>query len=170
MKKLFLPLILLLGAAAIAGWYVFLRDDGDAANGRNGVFSDSGKAGQDTDDVPFGDPPTEEELNREKLLREHARPQEFIILSYAARKNLLGETVIEGSLTNNAELTAYRDLRLIIYFDDNAGNAIDSAGQTVFDKIAPGGGKAEFKLKEKGPRKAREVRVKLKDAIVDAPG
>lgn len=166
MKKLALPLILLLGGGIFAVWYFVLPSDSDN-NHATGIHSDSTNTG-DPDDVPFGDPPSEEEKEREKLLREHARPQEFIVLTYSTRKNLLGETVIEGSMTNNAEATAYRDLQMIMYFDNADGIPIDSASQTVFEQMLPGG-KAEFRLKEKGPRKAKEVRLLIKDAVVDQP-
>lgn len=168
MKKLALPLILLIGGGIFAVWYFVLPSDSTPEPEKNGIHADSTASG-DPDDVPFGDPPSEEELEREKLLREHARPQEFIVLTYSTRRNLVGETVIEGNMTNNAELTAYRDLQLMIYFDNTDGIAIDSASQTVFEQMVPGG-KAEFKLKEKGPRKAKEVRVLIKDALVAQPG
>ena len=166
MKKLILPLILVIGGGLFAGWYFYLDGKDDKPETENTVVSDSAKGGSDSDDVPFGDPPTEEELNREKLLREHARPSEFIMITFGNRKNILGETVVEGTMTNNAELTTFRDLQLMLYFEDGSGQPIDSASQTVFERMPPGG-KAEFKLKEKGPRKAKEVRVMVKDAVVE---
>jgi hypothetical protein len=169
MKKIAIPFAVAF-LAALGSWYFLWRDTGEDndGKGKNGTEQTTPNALTEQDSVPFGDPPSEEELEREQRIKEHARPGEFVEVQFEARKNILGETVAEGTLKNNAELTSYRDLQLMIYFENEEGDPIDSASQVVFEKILPGK-KTEFKVKEKGPRKAKNVSIRVHDALVEDP-
>ncbi|MEM0997246.1 MAG: hypothetical protein AAGN35_09215 [Bacteroidota bacterium] len=167
MKKLALPIVVVLVVGAGTAFY-FLRDPGEAAlksNNQEQTVPD-GMTAQDS--VPFGDPPSPDELEREQKLKEHARPGDFIEVQFEARKNILGETVAEGTLKNKAELTAYRDLQLMLYFEDELGEPLDSASQVIFEKILPDG-ETKFKIKQKGPRKSKGLNIRVHDAVVEDP-
>ncbi len=161
MKKTLIPALIVLAVAA--GVYVMFFMD----RGEDGETSDpntelaEGEGPEDT--LPPA--PTPEELRRQQRLNEHARPHEFITLNYSSRRNLLGEAVIEGSMSNTAELTKYSDMRLVIYFDDELGNTADSASQVVFEQIKPGE-TTEFRMKEKQPKRT-EVRLRIAEAEAD---
>lgn len=159
MKKTLLPIVLVI-ALAVTGYFVFFNGKGedDPKNGTEQVESG------DTSDSSASeeDEPSPLELEREQRLNERARPQEFVALNYQDRRNLLGEVVIEGSLTNNSELTMYKDFQLMIYFRDSEGMITDSASQVVFEQLTPGE-TAPFKIKEKAPRKV-DIMVQIADA------
>ncbi len=149
MKKTLIPIILIL-TLALGVYFIFFYDKGDSApaTGTENVDANGlDSAGTSTDE------PSPLELEREQRLNERARPQDFVALNYQDRRNLLGEVIIEGSLTNNSELTMYKDFQLMIYFRDSEGMITDSASQVVFEQLTPGE-KAPFKIKEKAPRKA----------------
>lgn len=161
MKKLLLPTILIL-VLAVGGYFVFFVDQNEENKDGKETVEMTDEQENTSEEEPKQ--PTEEELKKQKRLMEHARPQEFIDLRYSSKRNIVGESVIEGSFLNNAELTTYNDLRLMIYFENEDGDPVDSASQVVFGTMAPGE-KVDFRLKEKGPRKT-EVRLDLVEADV----
>lgn len=156
MKKTLVPAILVL-ALAVGGYFMFLYEPGEKGDseGQEQVEADSNA-------VALPAQPTPEDLRRQQRLDEHARPNDFIATNFKSRRNLLGEAIIEGSFTNNAELTIYQDFQVMIYFEDELGNVADSASQVVFETIKPGE-MVEFRLKEKQPKRT-EVRLKVLEA------
>lgn len=165
MNKVVLSLLLV---AAVAGgtYYLFFSKDRNAhTSAEKSKETPEAPVFTPDDTLPFGDPPDEEELERTKMLKEHARPAEFVKVDFAHRRNILGETVVEGTLVNQAELTTYRDLQLVLYFDNAEGVAMDSASEVVFETIMPQK-QTTFRLKQKGPRKAKDVRLRLHNALV----
>ena len=165
MKKSLIPIVLVLALAAGA-YFIFFYDNGEKADGKGDQTESREGGGQDREgNSEEEDDPSPLELEREQRLNERARPHEFVALNYNDRRNLLGEVVIEGSLTNNAELTMYRDFQLMIYFLDSDGGKTDSASVGVFEEITPGE-TAPFKVKQKGPRKT-EILVKIQEAAAE---
>lgn len=160
MKRILLPIILV-AVLAVGGYFVFFYGQGGADSSDSGEGSELAEGGQGSE-MAEELPPSPEEIARQQRLIERARPMEFVDMRYTSRRNLLMETIIEGTLENNAELTAYKDLQLMIYFVDEEGKKLDSASQVIFETLSPGA-KVPFKLKEKGPRKA-DVRLDLLDA------
>ena len=165
MKKSLIPIVLVLALAAGA-YFIFFYDTGEKTDGKGDqTESREGRKGREGTDGEGTDDPSPLELEREQRLNERARPREFVALNYNDRRNLLGEVIIEGSLTNNAELTMYRDFQLMIYFLDSEGDKTDSASVGVFEEITPGE-TAPFKVKQKGPRKS-EILVKIQEAAAE---
>ena len=72
--------------------------------------------------------------------------------------------VVEGTMTNNAQLTTYREVRMMMYFDDSESAVMDSTAKVLFESLAPGA-KSAFKLKEKGPKRSKSIRLMVADAI-----
>lgn len=164
MKKI-LPVTAILVVLAIGAYFLFFYDQSEPNGNENGTEDTRPGPIAPGDSTIEDEQPSELEVRREKLLKEHARPDEFVQLSFDYKKNLLGETIVEGQLTNNAELTTYRDFQLMVYFDDSESDVLDSASQVVFAEVKPGA-KTDFKLKHKGPRRAKSIRLKLSDAKV----
>ncbi len=158
MNKTIIPIILI-AVLGVGGYFIFFNDKGEGENSQKTEHVE----GNDTDSTQQDEPETNPlVLEREQRLNERARPQEFVALNYQNRRNLLGEVIIEGSLTNNSELTMYKDFQLMVYFRNSDGMISDSASQIVFEQLTPGE-TAPFKLKEKGARKTT-VTVQIVDA------
>jgi hypothetical protein len=102
---------------------------------------------------------------REAQLREASMPEDFLQISIDPKKNLLGESVIEGTIENRASTTTYKDFELMIYWQDEVGAVMDSAAEVVFERLEAGE-KLDFKTKRKGPRKSKAIQVKLRGAKV----
>lgn len=164
MKKAMIPLV----AALLVGAYFlfFVKSEPKTDDARDTTTTTATNAADSTrDSMPFGDPPSELEKQREQMMHEHARPEAYVKLSFDYRKNILGETVVEGAMTNNAQHTTYRDVRLMVYFDDAESTVLDSASQVIFEAVAPGA-KADFRIKEKGPKRGKSIRVQVADAAI----
>lgn len=161
MKKTLLPVILIL-VLGIGGYFTLFYnpdDENDPSDPKEQMLSSDEDNNEENEEV---DP---DALEREQRLVERARPAEFVDLNYTSRRNLLNETIVEGSFSNNAELTMYSEFQLMVYFSNTEGYFVDSASQVVFEQIVPGE-TAPFKIKQKGPRKAG-VSVKIIKAKAD---
>jgi|GEM_PF-4483037 len=161
MKKTLLPVILIL-VLGIGGYFTLFYNPDQESNSK-GEQEQVDTSSSDTEEETAETDPMA--LEREQRLAERARPGEFVNLNYTSRRNLLGESIVEGSLSNSAELTMYSEFQMMVYFADAEGYFVDSASQVVFEQIVPGE-TAPFKLKQKGPRKA-EVSVKIIKAKAD---
>lgn len=150
MKKTLIPIILI-AVIGVGGYFFFFNDKGedDSKNKTENVEGNDSGGDSTKQDEPETNPLV---LEREQRLNERARPQDFVALNYQDRRNLLGEVIVEGSLTNNSELTMYKDFQLMVYFRNSDGMISDSASQIVFEQLTPGE-TAPFKLKEKAARK-----------------
>lgn len=150
--------ILLLVAAVllIVGVYlIFFHDKGGSANATENVA-----------DVPT-DTSANSPLGKRKLqlAAEQAQPKDYVEISVDPKKNLLGETVIEGKITNKAMYTTYKDFELMIHWNDEAGQPLDSAVEMVLESLDPGEN-VEFKTKRKGPRRSKSIVTKLRAAAI----
>jgi hypothetical protein len=103
--------------------------------------------------------------NREALLHEKDVPTDFVEVQIDPKKNLFGESVIDGSIRNKATRAVYKDFELMIYWQDETGAVMDSAAEVIFGNLNPGES-LEFKTKRRGPRKSKSIRVKVNDAKV----
>lgn len=151
MKHLLLPTLLI--ALLAVGFYFFYPTELSQPPAESGESSlVEGEIEKSEEPLK----PSPEELLQQQRLIEHARPQEFIEVKYETKKNLLGESIIEGTFLNQSEMTTYRDVQLMIYFQNENGVSVDSASQMVFEVLERGVPK-EFRLKERGPKKTKAV-------------
>lgn len=107
------------------------------------------------------------EKRRNTLEMEAAHPQDYVKLEVDPKKNLFGETVIEGNILNASKLTTYRDFELMIHWNDDAGMPLDSAVEVVLERLDPGEN-VDFKTKRRGPRKSRSTTLTLRAAKASA--
>jgi hypothetical protein len=104
--------------------------------------------------------------HREAVLRELDKPADFLEVHVDPKKNLFGESVLDGSIRNKATATRYHDIELMIYWQDEVGAVMDSAAEIIFEDLDPGE-TLDFKTKRKGPRKSKAILVKLHGAKAD---
>lgn len=152
-------LILLVGA-----YFLFFQNsNGEATeNGKNDSIQAAVSSSPAQPDMEQN---AKDEMHRLKLMAEHTRPSEFLNVSIDPKKNVFGESVIEGIITNKAELTTYKEFELMIYWNDEKGMLLDSAAEIIFESVEPGK-TAAFKTKRKGPRKGKSIMMSIRDAKI----
>jgi hypothetical protein len=157
-NKLLIPVTALV--LAVAAYFLFFSEAKPGGSG-----SDAGSTEDSLKQADLDAAVAAKEKERMILMNEHTRPEEFLAVEIDPKKNLLGESIIEGEISNKASKTTYQDVELMIHWNDEAGMVLDSAIEVVFGQVAPAA-KLTFKTKRKGPRKARSTIVHVRDAKV----
>ncbi len=98
--------------------------------------------------------------------KEKKNPVAFLSVNSRDKQNLVGQTVIKGSVSNNAKVCAYKDVQLELSFFSKTGTLLLQTNETVYDKIEPGKS-ASFKAKEFAPKGADSVAIKVTGAKID---
>src|SRR5450759_3549675 len=92
------------------------------------------------------------EATRESLQdKETKNPQNFLTVSGHDRHNILGQTVVKGTVTNKATVASYKDVDLKLDFYSKTGTLLETDKETVFEIIGPGQSK-NFKTKYFAPK------------------
>lgn len=92
--------------------------------------------------------------------KEKKNPVVFLSVNSRDKHNLLGQTVIKGSVSNNAKVCTYKDVQLELSFFSKTGTLLLKTKETVYDKIEPGKS-VNFKAKEFAPKGADSVEIKV---------
>jgi hypothetical protein len=90
-------------------------------------------------------------------------PDKFINATCSDKKNLLGQTVVKGSLHNNAKVVAYKDVELKLSFYSKTGALLEEDHETVYETVQPGTN-ASFKTKLFTPKGTDSVAIKVVSA------
>lgn len=88
------------------------------------------------------------EVMREK---EEKNPSDFLIVKANDRRNLFGQTVIKGTLTNKARIAIFKDIALKLSFYSKTNVLLETDKETVFEVLHPGESKS-FKTKYFAPK------------------
>ncbi|MDQ6756671.1 MAG: FxLYD domain-containing protein [Bacteroidota bacterium] len=92
------------------------------------------------------------EVTKETLKsKERKTPENFIIVSGHDRRNILGQTVVKGTITNKASVATYKDVDVKLDFYSKTGTLLETDKETVYEIIAPGQSK-NFKTKYFAPK------------------
>ena len=92
------------------------------------------------------------ELTKENLLeKEQKNPQGFLLVSGNNRRNLLGQTVIKGIITNKATVAVFKDVAIKLSFYSKTKALLETNKETIFEQLKPGESK-EFKTKYFAPK------------------
>lgn len=101
------------------------------------------------------------EENKESLGdKEKNNPARFLKIDNRDRKNLIGQTVVIGHLTNNATVCTYKDVEMKLSFYSKTGVKLDEGIETVYETIAPGE-KVKFKTKYFTPKGTDSVAIQV---------
>lgn len=104
------------------------------------------------------------EKARETLAeKEKNNPAKFLKIDNHDRKNLIGQTVVIGHLTNTATVCIYKDVDLRISYFSKTGVKLDEMIETVYETIAPGKS-IKFKTKAFTPKGTDSVFVAVEKA------
>ncbi len=92
--------------------------------------------------------------------KEKKNPTAFLKAIAHDKRNLIGQTVIKGAVTNNAKVCTYKDVELELSFFSKTGTLLEKDNETVYDEIAPGTS-ANFKTKYFAPKGTDSVGIKI---------
>ena len=99
------------------------------------------------------------------LEKEKKNPISFLTASSHEKHNLLGQTVIKGSINNKAKVCTYKDVQLELSFFSKTGTLLEKDNETVYDNIEPGKS-ADFKTKYFAPKGTDSVAIKILSAKI----
>ncbi|MEO6682519.1 MAG: FxLYD domain-containing protein [Ginsengibacter sp.] len=104
------------------------------------------------------------ENTREALLElEQKSPTKFLTVTSQDKKNLLGQTVIKGKLTNTATVAVFKDVTIQLFFYSKTKALLETDTETIFERLEPGQTR-EFKTKYFAPKGTDSVGLKVMNA------
>ncbi len=98
--------------------------------------------------------------------KEKKNPLSFISVTSKDKHNLIGQTVIRGSVHNNAKICVYKDVELQLSFYSKTGVLLGQDTESVYELIEPGKS-ADFKTKYFAPKETDSVGIKVLSAKVN---
>ena len=108
------------------------------------LFSCSGKS-----DKAAADDYEKGKISMEEV--EQKNPKRFLTVTGKSKKNVLGQTVIKGSVKSSAKIVSYKDVEIKLSFFSKTGALLEEDRETVYETIAPGA-EADFKSKYFAPK------------------
>ena len=101
------------------------------------------------------------ETTKEDLLsKEKKKPESFITVSGHNRRNLIGQTVVKGMVTNRATVAIYKDVDVKMEFYSKTGTLLETDHEVVFEILTPGQSK-NFKTKYFAPKGTDSVALQV---------
>lgn len=123
----------------------------------------SQNAGPNSPLRPFAREKTPEELKAELRIKENQTPTSYINHEGTWRKNLLGETVLEGTLSNKATIANFKDIVLNVVWMSKTNTDLKSENFVVYDFVRPGQS-IKYKIKTYAPSAVANIRVGVASA------
>ena len=99
------------------------------------------------------------------LQKEEKNPAAFIIVKGNSRKNIVGQTVVRGSLINKASVATYKDVNLQLTFYSKTKSLLETDKETIYQILNPGETN-DFKTKYFAPKGTDSVGLKVLGAKV----
>ena len=104
------------------------------------------------------------EKGKESLeIIEQKAPAKFISVNGSSKKNLLGQTVVRGSVTNHAKIVTFKDVAVRLTFYSKTGALLEQDDEVVYETLDPGSMKP-FKSKFFAPKGTDSVAFKVLSA------
>ena len=97
--------------------------------------------------------------------KEQKNPKDFLTISVSNKRNIVGQTVVRGTIKNNAVVAKYKDIDIKVYFYSKTKTLVDTEEETVYEQIFPGEQK-KFKTKYFAPKGTDSVFVEIISAKV----
>ena len=109
------------------------------------------------------DTKTYEQVKETLADKEKNNPARFLIVNGRHRKNMIGQTVVIGTISNNATVSWYKDVELHLSFYSKTAVKLDEGLETVYENIAPGK-TVKFKTKYFAPKGTDSVAISVNKA------
>ncbi|MEP6712369.1 MAG: hypothetical protein ABJA37_08140 [Ferruginibacter sp.] len=104
------------------------------------------------------------ENTKESLAQtEQKNPARFLSVEGNNKKNLLGQMVIRGKVSNNAKVVAYKDIDIKLSFYSKTGTLLEEDHETVYETVHPGAS-SNFKSKYFAPKGSDSVALHIAGA------
>ncbi|MEO6813766.1 MAG: hypothetical protein ABI172_07530 [Ginsengibacter sp.] len=108
----------------------------------------------------------EYQLTKENLLKkEQKNPSNFLIVSGHDKRNMLGQTVVKGIITNKASIATFKDVEIKLSFYSKTKALLENDKETIFEQYKPGESK-DFKTKYFAPKGTDSVGLEVLGAKV----
>ena len=91
---------------------------------------------------------------------ERKNPKRFLSVEGSDKKNLIGQTVIKGTITNKATVASFKDVDVELSFYSKTGALLQRDHEVIYETIAPGN-TASFKTKYFAPKGTDSVGLKI---------
>ncbi len=91
---------------------------------------------------------------------EKKSPTRFITISGHDKKNILGQTVIKGTLSNNAKVSSFKDIDVELSFFSKTGTLLEKDHEIIYETLAPGS-TTNFKTKYFAPKGTDSIAMKV---------
>lgn len=97
--------------------------------------------------------------------REKKNPAAFLIVNSHEKHNLLGQTVIKGTLNNIAKVCGFKDVELELSFFSKTHALLEKDVETIYEVVLPGES-TNFKTKYFAPKGSDSVVIKVLSAKI----
>jgi hypothetical protein len=106
------------------------------------------------------------EATKENLLKKEQKlPQQFLLVNGYNRKNIFGQTVVKGVISNKATVATFKDITLKLSFFSRTKALLETDKETIFETVDPGKSK-NFKTKYFAPKGTDSVALEILGAKV----
>ena len=104
-----------------------------------------------------------EQTKEDLAATEKKNPTLFLKVTGHDKRNLIGQTVVKGTLNNTAKVATYKDIQVKLNFYSKTGAMLEEDSETIFETIEPGKS-ADFKTKYFAPKGTDSVALKVTGA------
>ena len=105
-------------------------------------------------------------ITKESLLKKEIKnPREFLIVGGHDKRNMLGQTVVKGILSNRGSVAVFKDVDIKLSFSSKTRTLLETDKETIFEVLQPGTSKA-FKTKYFAPKGTDSVGLEVLGAKV----
>ena len=91
---------------------------------------------------------------------EKKNPKRFLAVSGHDKRNLIRQTVINGTISNSAKIVSYKDVDVELTFFSKTGALLEKDHEVIYETIAPGN-TVSFKTKYFAPKGTDSVALKI---------
>lgn len=99
------------------------------------------------------------------LKKEQKDPAAFLSVNGTNKKNIVGQTVIRGTVSNTASVATFKDVDIKLSFYSKTKALLETDKETIFEMLEPGESK-DFKTKYFAPKGTDSVALQVLGAKV----
>jgi hypothetical protein len=98
--------------------------------------------------------------------KEKKNPEQFLSVTSSDKRNLIGQTVIRGSIHNRASVCTYKDVEVKISFFSKTAVLLEENKETIYEIIPPNS-TVKFKSKYFAPKGTGSMTITVLNAKVE---